>query len=191
VFAFLGQGCNVVPNDVLYITVHFLSNSGHALAIMRRESPLRMPMRGIAVTTQILIGITLLWLGLHKLLHLFASAPLRCMAQQSIATIFLSRYFALLFGIEVLGGLLLLLGRWKVLAFVLLGPIALNIVFFHLFMGRDSTVFAVAFALLESLLIWSCRRFFRSSSMFEGQVGPLQSFHQEASCSRLGPGEFK
>lgn len=130
-------------------------------------------MRVIAVTAPILIGITLLWLGLEGLLHFLANVPLRCIAQQSITTIFLSRYVALLFGIELLGSLLLLVGRWKVVALVLLGPIALNVVFFHLLMGSGSIVFAVVLALLESLAIWTCRRLFRSTSMFERQIGPL------------------
>ncbi|HTF70576.1 MAG TPA: hypothetical protein VK638_48685, partial [Edaphobacter sp.] len=99
-------------------------------------------MRIIAITAQILIGVTLLWLGLDGL-RLTANLPLRSIAQQSIATIFLSRYIALLFALQLLGSLLLLVGRWKVLALVLLGPIALNIVFFHVFIGRGSLILAL------------------------------------------------
>jgi putative oxidoreductase len=119
-------------------------------------------MRMIAITAQILIGITFLWLSFNGLLHLMANLPLRCIAPQSIATIFLSRYIALLFALQLLGSLLLLVGRWKVLTLVLLGPIALNIVFFHVFMGRGSLIFALLLALFESLAIWICRRYFRS-----------------------------
>jgi putative oxidoreductase len=158
------RGCNLFLTVVLYITVHIICNT--------RQRQMLLPMRVIAITAQILIGITLLWLGLSSLLHFLAHVPLRCIPR-SIATIFLSRYIALLFGLQLFGSILLLVGRWKVLALVLLGPIALNIVFFRLFMGRDSTVFAVVLALLESLVIWTCRRFFRSSAMFEGQIGPL------------------
>jgi putative oxidoreductase len=119
-------------------------------------------MRMIAITAQILIGVTLLWLGLNGLLHLAANLPLKCIAPQSIASILLSPYIVLLFGLQLLGSLLLLVGRWNVLALVLLGPIALNIVFFHVFMGRGSLLFAVPLALVESLAIWSCCRYFRS-----------------------------
>ena len=119
-------------------------------------------MRIIAITAQILIGVTLLWLGLNGLLHLVANLPLRCIAPQSIASILASPYIVLLFGLQLLGSLLLLVGRWKVLAFALLGPIALNIVFFHLFIGRGSLIFALLLALIESLAIWACGRYFRS-----------------------------
>jgi putative oxidoreductase len=131
-------------------------------------------MRMIAITAQILIGVTLLWLGLNGLLRLMAHLPLRCIAQQSIATIFLSRYIALLFGLQLLGSLLLLVGRWRVLALVLLGPIALNIVLFHLFMGPGSFIFALLLALLESGAIWTCRRYFDSTSMLKEKAGPLE-----------------
>ena len=119
-------------------------------------------MRMIAVTAQILIGVTLLWLGLNGLLHLAATLPLKCIAPQSIASILLSPYIALLFGLQLLGSLLLLADRWNVLALVLIGPVALNIVSFQVFMGRGSLPFAVPLALAESLAIWSCRRYFRS-----------------------------
>jgi putative oxidoreductase len=119
-------------------------------------------MRMIAITAQILIGVTLLWLGLNGLLHLPANLPLKCIAPQSIASVLLSPYIVLLFGLQLLGSLLLLVGRWNVLALVLLGPIALNIVFFHVFMGRGSLLFAVPLALVESLAICSCSRYFRS-----------------------------
>jgi hypothetical protein len=127
----------------------------------------------IAITAQILIGVTLLWLGLNGLLHLVANLPLHCIAPQSIASILLSPYIVLLFGLQLLGSLLLLVGRWNVLALVLLGPIALNIVFFHLFMGRGSLLFALLLALLESLAIWSCRRYFGSIFILKKQMGPL------------------
>ncbi len=119
-------------------------------------------MRIIAITAQILIGVTLLWLGLHYLLHLVANLPLRCIAPQSIASILASPYIVLLFSLQLLGSLLLLVGRWKVVAFVLLGPIALNIVFFHLFIGRGSLIFALLLAAIESLAMWACGRYFRS-----------------------------
>jgi hypothetical protein len=92
-----------------------------------------------------------------------ASLPLHCIVPQSIASILLSPYIVLLFGLQLLGSLLLLVGRWNVLALVLLGPIALNIVFFHVFMGGGSSLLiALLLALLESLVIWSCRRYFGS-----------------------------
>jgi len=131
-------------------------------------------MKIIAITAQVLIGVTLLWLGLSGFLHLMDHLPLRCIALQSIATIFLSRYIALLFGLQLLGSLLLLIGRWRVLSLMLLGPIALNIVLFHLFIGPGSFIFALRLALLESGAIWTCRRYFDSTFILKEKVGPLE-----------------
>lgn len=130
-------------------------------------------MKIIAITAQILIGVTLLWLGLSGFLHLRAHLPLRCIAQQSIATIFLSRCIMLLFGLQLLGSLLLV-ERWSVLALVLLGPIALNIALFHLLMGPGSFVFALLLGLLESGAIWTCRRYFDSAPTLKEKAGPLE-----------------
>ena len=135
-------------------------------------------MKTIAITAQILLAVTFLWLGLSRFLHLMADVPLRCIAQQSIATIFLSRYIAILLGVQLLGSLLLLVGRWNVLAFVLLGPIVLNIVLFHLFMGPGSFIFALLLAILESGAIWTCRRYLDSTFHFEKEGrSSLEAFH--------------
>lgn len=128
-------------------------------------------MRMIAITAQILIGVTLLWLGLWGFLHLMVTLPLRCIPQQSIATIFFSRYLPILFGLQLLGSLMLLVGRWKLLTLVLLGPVALNLVFFHLLMGSLSITSAVLLSLLEFLAIWTCRRYFRSAFVSENHLG--------------------
>lgn len=129
-------------------------------------------MKLIAITAQLFIGVTLLWLGLSGFLRLMANLPLKCIVQQSVATIFLSRYIVLLFGLQLLGSLLLLIGRWNAVALLLLGPIALNIVLFHLFMGPDSYFFAFPLALFESLMIWIGRRYFISSFILKEQAGP-------------------
>ena len=42
-----------------------------------------------------------------------------------------------IFGLQVLGGLLLLLNRFVVLALVLLGPIIVNILLFHLLVAPE------------------------------------------------------
>src|SRR5438270_11371774 len=120
-------------------------------------------MRMIAITAQILIGLTLLWLGLSGFLRLMANLPLRCIAQQSIAGIFLSHYLALHFGLQLLGSVLVLVGRWKLLTLLLLGAIVLNLVFFHFLMRSRSFISAVPLRLLEVLAIRTCRRHFRSA----------------------------
>jgi hypothetical protein len=126
----------------------------------------------IAIIVQIVIGVTLLLRGLSGFLHLVAHLPARCIAQQSVATIFFYHYLPLLFGLQLLGSLLLLFGRWKVLALMLLGSVILNIVLFHVFMGGGSLVFALLLALLECLGIWACCRYFRSAFVSENQLGP-------------------
>src|ERR1700749_2602943 len=106
-------------------------------------------MKMIAIAAQVLIGVTLLWLGFCSFLHRVANLPLECIAQQSIGSILFSRYLAALCGLQLLGSLLLLFGRWKLLTLALLGPIALNVVFFHFLLGSRSVFIAVLLALVE------------------------------------------
>src|SRR5690348_4517281 len=128
-------------------------------------------MKMIAVTAQILIGVSLLWLGLSGFLHLMVNLPLRCIAEQSLATFFFSRHLALLYFLLLLGTVLLLVVPWKVLALLLLDPIVLNLVAFHLVMASRSVISAVLLALLEFLAVGIGRRYVRAAFLSENQLG--------------------
>ena len=57
-----------------------------------------------------------------------------------------------IFGLQVLGGLLLLLNRFVVLALVLLGPVIVNILFFHLLMAPEGIPLAAVVVVLWLIL---------------------------------------
>jgi uncharacterized membrane protein YphA (DoxX/SURF4 family) len=61
-------------------------------------------------------------------------------------------------GTEVLGGLLLLSHRFVPLALVVLAPIVLNILAFHLFLLPSGTGMALVILALELYLAWAYRR---------------------------------
>lgn len=63
-------------------------------------------------------------------------------------------------GTEVLGGLLLLANRFVPLALVVLAPIVLNIVAFHLFLLPSGTGLSLVILALELYLGWAHRRAF-------------------------------
>ena len=56
------------------------------------------------------------------------------------------------FGIQVLGGVLLLVNRFVPLALVLLGPVIVNIFFFHALMAPEGLPLAVVVVVLWSIL---------------------------------------
>ena len=66
--------------------------------------------------------------------------------------------FPLIKGTEVLAGALLLANRFVPLALVLLAPVVVNIVAFHLFLDPSSLATALVVLALEIYLAWSYRR---------------------------------
>jgi hypothetical protein len=141
-------------------------------------------MKMIAIAAQVLIGVTLLWLGVCSFLHRVANLPLECIAHQSIGSIFFSRYLAGLCGLQLLGSLLLLFGRWKLLTLALLDPIALNLVVFHFLLGSRSGVVAVLLTLVEFFAIWICCRYFRPAFLSESAWFAVGVFETGTSCDR-------
>ena len=63
--------------------------------------------------------------------------PPKGIAAQFGGAIFASHGWVVIFGLQVLGGLLLLLNRFVVLALVLLGPVIVNILFFHFLVAPE------------------------------------------------------
>ena len=61
----------------------------------------------------------------------------------------------------VIAGLLLLVGRYVPLALVILGPLIVNILMFHLMIAHFGVAPGLVALLLEVFLIWSYRSNFR------------------------------
>jgi uncharacterized membrane protein YphA (DoxX/SURF4 family) len=68
--------------------------------------------------------------------------------------------FQFIKGTEVLCGLLLLCNRFVPLALVVLAPIVLNILAFHLFLASDGTGLSVVILALQLYLAWGYRQAF-------------------------------
>ena len=58
---------------------------------------------------------------------------------------------------QIVGGLLLLIGRFVPLGLVLLAPVIVNIVLVHVLMDPSGLPMAVVISLLELFLIWRYR----------------------------------
>ena len=71
-----------------------------------------------------------------------------------------SGYLAVVKVIELVGGVMLLANRFVPLALVLLGPIVVNILLFHIFFAKDSTAIALVLVALEVFLITRHKRYF-------------------------------
>jgi uncharacterized membrane protein YphA (DoxX/SURF4 family) len=99
-----------------------------------------------------LLGLIFLVFGLNGFLHFIPMPPPKGLAAQFGGAIFASHYWVVVFGLQVIGGVLLLVNRFVPLALVLLGPVIVNIFFFHALMAPEGLPMAIVVVVLWSIL---------------------------------------
>jgi putative oxidoreductase len=90
-----------------------------------------------------LLGFVFLLFGLNGFFHFIPMPPPAGLAGQFMGVVFASHYWVLIFAVQALGGLLLLVNRYVPLALVLLGPVIVNILNFHILMAAEGLPLAV------------------------------------------------
>ena len=68
-----------------------------------------------------------------------------------------SGYIYPIAALEVLGGLLLLIGRFVPLGLTLLGPVIVNIMLYHIFLDTNGLPMAGVISLFALFLLWAHR----------------------------------
>ena len=92
-------------------------------------------MKIAALISRLLLGLIFLVFGLNGFLHFIHMPPPTGAAGQYLVGITATPYWTIIFVTQVIGGLLLLVGRFVPLALVILGPVIVNILAFHAFMA--------------------------------------------------------
>ena len=88
-------------------------------------------MKIAATISRYLLGLIFLVFGLNGFLHFIPMPPPTGLAADYFRVLGGSGYMVPVFILQVVGGLLLLLGRFVPLALVLLAPVLFNILLFH------------------------------------------------------------
>ena len=104
-------------------------------------------MKTLVLISRVLLGLIFLVFGLNGFLNFIPAPPPAGVAGQFIGAMFASHYLAAVFALEIVAGALLLANRFVLTALTILGPLLINIVFFHAFMapaGYGPAVIAVA-----------------------------------------------
>ncbi len=110
-------------------------------------------MKIASIIARYLLGLIFLVFGLNGFLHFIPLPPPKgALAAQFGGVIFASHYWVVVFGIQVLGGVLLLVNQFVPLALILLGPVIVNIFFFHALMAAEGLPLAVVVVVLWSIL---------------------------------------
>jgi uncharacterized membrane protein YphA (DoxX/SURF4 family) len=118
-----------------------------------------------ATIARVLFGLAFVVFGLNGFLNFIPPPPPGTMpagAEAFGGALFATGYMMpLVKGTEVLCGLLLLANRFVPLALVILAPVIVNIVAFHVFLAPSGTGIAIVFLVLELYLAWVHRAAFR------------------------------
>ena len=91
-------------------------------------------MKVAAIVARLLLGLMFTVFGLNGFLHFIKQPPPSGLAAQYLGSIAQAHWFPVVFGIQLLTGLMLLAGYFVPLALVLLGPILGTILMFHITM---------------------------------------------------------
>jgi len=115
-------------------------------------------MKIATVIARILLGLIFVFFGSNAFLHFLPMPPLpQGVAGEYLHAFFASGYVNVIGGFQLIGGLLLLIGRFVPLGLTILGAVIVNIWAFHLLMAPEGLPPAVVVTILELFLVWSYR----------------------------------
>jgi putative oxidoreductase len=118
-------------------------------------------MSKVILVARILLGLVFFVFGLNGILN-FMKGELPPGDAGVYAGILMAHGFMKFIGVlEVIAGLLLLVGRYVPLGLVILGPILVNILLFHLLLMPKGIAPGIVVTVLEVFLIWAYRFSFR------------------------------
>ena len=120
-----------------------------------------------------LLGLIFLIFGLNGFLHFIPSPPMAAPVMQFLGGLAVTGYmFPLLFGTQVVAGVLLITGVFVPLALALLAPVIVNIFFFHVFMAPSGLPLAIIVIAFELFLTWRHRDAF--APMLRARTEPAE-----------------
>jgi putative oxidoreductase len=120
-------------------------------------------MKILMLIARLLLGLIFFVFGLNGFFHFLDMGPLPSgLAGQFIVALAQSKYFLVVAALQVAGGALLLANRYVPLGLVLLGPVIVNIVLYHLFLNPTGLVMAIVVTVLWLVVFYSHRRYFTS-----------------------------
>jgi putative oxidoreductase len=118
-------------------------------------------MRIITLVARLLLGLIFVVFGLNGFLNFIPMGPLPTgLAGQFIGALAQSHYFWVVAALQVVGGALLLVNRYVPLGLVLLGPVIVNIVLYHVFLNPTGILMAIVVVILWLIVYYSRRQNF-------------------------------
>ena len=118
-------------------------------------------MKIATLVARLLLGLIFVVFGLNGFLNFLSMGPMPTgLAGQFIGALIASHYFWVVAALQIVGGALLLVNRYVPLALVLLGPVIVNILLYHVFLNPTGIVMAIVVAILWGIVFYSHRQYF-------------------------------
>ena len=113
------------------------------------------------IIARVLLGLVFFGAGLVGILKLGKMGVMPADATAFLTLMVAHNYATFVALLMLIGGLLLLVGRFVPIGLVLLGPILVNILLFHILFKAPGIITGLVCTVLEVFLIWVYRSSFR------------------------------
>ena len=118
-------------------------------------------MKIIVLIARVLLGLVFVVFGLNGFLNFLSLGPMPTgLAGQFMGALFVSHYYWVIAALQVVGGVLLLVNRFVPLALVLLGPVIVNILCYHVFLNHAGAPPAIVVTVLWLIVFYANRQHF-------------------------------
>jgi putative oxidoreductase len=118
-------------------------------------------MKIIVLIARVLLGLVFVVFGLNGFLNFLSLGPMPTgLAGQFMGALFVSHYYWVIAALQVVGGVLLLVNRFVPLALVLLGPVIVNILCYHVFLNHAGAPPAIVVTVLWFIVFYGNRQHF-------------------------------
>src|SRR5882724_12815577 len=118
-------------------------------------------MKVATIIARVLLGLIFVVFGSNIFLHFIPTPPPSpSLVGDFSKALFLSHYLHVVGALQVIGGALLLIGRFVPLGLLLLGPVIVNILLFHAFLMPEGIGPGLVVTALFLFLLWRYREAF-------------------------------
>jgi putative oxidoreductase len=115
-------------------------------------------MKYAIIIARLLLGLVFAVFGSNAFLHFIPMPPMQGQAGAFIGALISSGYIYVIALLQVVGGLLLLIGaRFVPLGLTLLGPVIVNIMLYHIFLDPSGLPMACVISVFALFLLWVYR----------------------------------
>jgi len=117
-------------------------------------------MKIVTLIARLLLGLIFVVFGLNGFLNFIKGPMPSGLAAQFVGALVLSHYFWVVAALQIAGGALLLANRFVPLALVLLGPVIVNIICYHVLLNPSGAPLAAVVTVLWFIVFYGKRQYF-------------------------------